>query len=256
MANPLCVPIYKLPIDLKEELIHLQETDLKDNESISPSSHTTETIHVLKENSLLYFACSLCSKYFSSLEEQKEHYKSKEHLDNVKKQIQKEKEDEEDEEDENIDSMDIVEDGCWISLSLDSKRITLTKRLLESGFGDRTMNVSQLSSHLNGHFTVILYRSGFFICGIYENGTLLKYYQEKRYTTRRKQGGAQHKKDNSSGKAISMGARLRRHNELLMQEFVRDTLHKLHDEIKACSIVFLGTTKLNLYDLRCYYDYQ
>ena len=62
MANPLCVPIYKLPIDLKEELIHLQETDLKDNEAISPSSHTTETIRVLKENSLLYFACSLCSK--------------------------------------------------------------------------------------------------------------------------------------------------------------------------------------------------
>ena len=43
-----------------------------------------------------------------------------------------------------------------------------------------------------------------------------------------------------------MGARLRRHNELLMQEFVRDTLRKLHDEINACSAVFLGTTKLHL----------
>ena len=79
---------------------------------------------------------------------------------------------------------------------------------------------SQFASHLNGHFCVILYRSGYFILGIFDKGTLLVSRQEKRYTTRRKQGGAQHKKDNSTGKAISMGARLRRHNEELMQEFV------------------------------------
>ena len=49
-----------------------------------------------------------------------------------------------------------------------------------------------------------------------------------------------------------MGARLRRHNELLMQDFVRSTLQKMKAELSECSIVFLGTTKLNVYlFLRC-----
>ena len=129
--------------------------------------------------------------------------------------------------------MDVTEDGCLVSLSLESSWITVVKRLVESGFNDRELAVSQLPDHLDGHFCVLLYRSGFFICGIYDRGVLQISRQEKRYTTRRKQGGAQHKKDNGTGKAISMGARLRRHNELLIQEFVRSTLRSLHDQIAA-----------------------
>ena len=83
--------------------------------------------------------------------------------------------------------------------------------------------------------------------GIYDHGKLLITRQEKRYTTRRKQGGAQRKKDNTTGKARSMGARLRRHNEALMEEFVRKTLRENKEEIMKCSAVFIGATKLNLY---------
>lgn len=245
MSESSTVLLYKLPDDLKEEIKLLQEKDSKDDSSHSVLNNENQSNLTYKENSLLYFACSICSKDFSSLEEQKEHYQSQEHLINVKKRNE---EDADLKESDDEDDLEMVEDGCWISLSLSSKRITISKRLIESGFGNRTIKTSQLSSHLDGHFTVILYRSGFFICGIYKNGTLIKYSQEKRYTTRRKQGGAQHKKDNSSGKAISMGARLRRHNELLMQEFVRTTLKQLHQEINECSIVFLGTTKLNMFD--------
>lgn len=246
MSNSLGTPLYRLPPELAEEIRSLQLGEVKDDNFPSTVDPESGVIRVRRENSLLYFACSLCSKHFSSLEEQKNHYKSQEHLKQMKKQMQLEADDSESDEEE--DPLDIVEDGCWISLSLSNKRITINKRLVESGFGNRDLNVSQLSSHLDGNFAVILYRSGFFILGIYKQGSLMNYYQEKRYTTRRKQGGAQHKKDNSSGKAISMGARLRRHNELLMQDFVRSTLKNIQDEIKDCSIIFLGTTKLNMYD--------
>lgn len=249
MANNIGIPLYKLPLELKEEINSFQNEDVKEDVVPTTTDLTNGIIRVRRENSLLYFACSLCGMDFQSLEEQKSHYKSRQHLENTKKRIREEMEDSDSEEEDSDDLLDIVEDGCWISFSLLNRRITLNKRILESGFGNREVNVNQLGSHLDGHFAVILYRSGFFICGLYCNGTLLKYYQEKRYTTRRKQGGAQHKKDNSSGKAISMGARLRRHNELLMQDFVRTTLRNIKEELDACSIIFLGTTKLNVYGL-------
>ena len=229
MLKPYRVPLYSLPEDVRQEIRALGSEKQRTQDLTPIEAPQGEVIRIAKENSLLHFACSLCSMVFSSLDEQKEHYKSKAHLDRVREQAHEES-----------------EEGCLLSLNLEHSRITVVKRLLESGFNDRELSLFQFADHLDGHFCVLLYRSGFFICGIYDRGVLQISRQEKRYTTRRKQGGAQHKKDNGTGKAISMGARLRRHNELLMQEFVRDTLRKLHDEINACSAVFLGTTKLHL----------
>lgn len=116
-------------------------------------------IRVPKENSLLHFACSLCSMVFSSLEEQKKHYKSEMHLNKLKEQSAADSDD--DSSDEEDDGLDVTEDGCLVSLSLESSRITVVKRLVESGFNDRELAVSQLPDHLDGHFCVLLYRSGF-----------------------------------------------------------------------------------------------
>lgn len=243
MLKPYRVPLYSLPEDVRQEIRALGSEKQRTQDLTPIEAPQGEVIRIAKENSLLHFACSLCSMVFSSLDEQKEHYKSKAHLDRVRERAHDESDEESDEEE---DSLDVTEEGCLLSLNLEHSRITVVKRLLESGFNDRELSLSQFADHLDGHFCVLLYRSGFFICGIYDRGVLQISRQEKRYTTRRKQGGAQHKKDNGTGKAISMGARLRRHNELLMQEFVRDTLRKLHDEINACSAVFLGTTKLHL----------
>lgn len=208
-----------------------QETDDL-QELVNPA---TGTIQIPLENSLLHFACSMCKMDFQTLEDQKAHYKSDSHLERLRESLRKESsrntslsssedgdsddsDDSDDRDDE--DSMEVVENGCLITLTLPSARLTFFKRLLERGFANREVDTTQLSSHLRGHFCVILYRSGYFILGIYDKGKLLLSRHDKRYTTRRKQGGAQRKKDNSSGKAISMGARLRRHNEELMQEFV------------------------------------
>ena len=243
--NPFRVPLYDLPEDVKKEVRQLKADTRKMQDLTLLENAPDGVIRVPKENSMLHFACSLCSMVFSSLEEQKKHYKSEMHLNKLKEQSAADSDD--DSSDEEDDGLDVTEDGCLVSLSLESSRITVVKRLVESGFNDRELAVSQLPDHLDGHFCVLLYRSGFFICGIYDRGVLQISRQEKRYTTRRKQGGAQHKKDNGTGKAISMGARLRRHNELLIQEFVRSTLRSLHDQIAACSAVFLGTTKMHLW---------
>ena len=178
------VALYALPAGIKEE-IRSYSCGISTSTDV-PSEVDSETgvIRIHKENSLLHFACSLCHRVFKTLEEQKLHYKSEEHLNEVKKAIFQ---DEESSDSEDEDALEVVEDGCLLTVCLPSANV---------------------------------YRSGYFILGIFDKGTLLVSRQEKRYTTRRKQGGAQHKKDNSTGKAISMGARLRRHNEELMQEFV------------------------------------
>ena len=221
------IALYDLPSPIRSDISAIGSEKTSDDlrELVNPA---TGTIQILLENSLLHFACSMCEMDFQTLEEQKAHYKSEGHLFKLRESLKRRdggdesstsSEDEEDGEDDD-NSLEVEENGCLITFSLPSARITLYKRLVESGFTNREVYSAQLGSHMRGHFCVILYRSGYFILGIYDQGKLLLSRHDKRYTTRRKQGGAQRKKDNSSGKAISMGARLRRHNEELMQEFV------------------------------------
>ena len=211
--------LYELPDSVRSEIEQVSRTSPK-NDLSSLVNPETNSIDIHGENSLLHFACSMCHRVFDTLEEQKSHFKSERHLKLLRQSLKKNEEDSDCSDSDDDDSMEVIEEGCLLSLVYSFGRMTMYKRLLESGFNNREVNVSQLPLHLEGHFCVILYRSGYFILGIYNKGQLLLSRQEKRYTTRRKQGGAQRKKDNSSGKAISMGARLRRHNEELMQEFV------------------------------------
>ena len=236
--------LYSLPPSIQGEIEQLC-SEKESAETTTLARSLSNSLMNSKENGLIHFACSLCSLEFSSLEEQKEHYRSEEHLEQVKERClcTKDEEDSESDEDENVE---ILEDGYLLSLQLSSSQITLYKRLLECGIANREVQLEQLASHLSGHFCIILYRSGYFVFGIFQRGQLVHYFQDKRYTTRRKQGGAQSKKDNASGKAISMGARLRRHNEQLLREFVRKTLREQQEAIAECSLVFVGASKLNL----------
>ncbi|KAI5952437.1 hypothetical protein KGF54_003304 [Candida jiufengensis] len=60
-----------------------------------------------------------------------------------------------------------------------------------------------------------------------------------RYTTRRKQGGAQSASDNSRGKAISAGSSIRRYNEKALMEEVRELLSKWRDHLNECSTIYI-----------------
>lgn len=252
------VALYNLPEDVRKEILELSVVPKKEDGLSTSTENENSQDGFQKENTLVHFACSLCRLSFASLQEQRDHFHSDSHLQRLRSQYSDDSEEEGEDEDSNGEEKEreegdevnlVEEEGSLLSLQLSDKRITLYKRLVESGMNDKELKLSQLASHLDGHFCILLYRSGYFIMGIYDHGKLLITRQEKRYTTRRKQGGAQRKKDNTTGKARSMGARLRRHNEALMEEFVRKTLRENKEEIMKCSAVFIGATKLNLYCL-------
>ncbi|ESX00121.1 zinc finger-containing protein [Ogataea parapolymorpha DL-1] len=60
-----------------------------------------------------------------------------------------------------------------------------------------------------------------------------------RYTTRRKQGGAQNASDNAKGKAKSAGSTLRRYNEQALQQDVRNLLAEWKKELDGCEYIFI-----------------
>ncbi|GAA5836531.1 hypothetical protein JCM9279_000417 [Rhodotorula babjevae] len=66
-----------------------------------------------------------------------------------------------------------------------------------------------------------------------------------RYTTRRKQGGAQSANDSGKGKAKSAGAMIRRHNEAALTDEVRELLGSWASEIRSSELVFLRCSKNN-----------
>ncbi|KAG7930644.1 hypothetical protein KL934_004717 [Ogataea polymorpha] len=60
-----------------------------------------------------------------------------------------------------------------------------------------------------------------------------------RYTTRRKQGGAQNASDNAKGKAKSAGSTLRRYNEQALQQDIRNLLAEWKKELDECEYIFI-----------------
>jgi hypothetical protein len=63
-----------------------------------------------------------------------------------------------------------------------------------------------------------------------------------RYTTRRKQGGAQSSNDKSKGKANSAGAGIRRYNEQALQEEIAGLLTAWKDHIQKAQMVFVRSS--------------
>ena len=100
MSKVIGTPLYKLSEELKEEIYCLKSEEVGKEKNSPDASITTEVVVERQENSLLHFACSLCKKDFSSLEEQKIHYKSQEHIKNIKNRLKVESDDSDSEEEE------------------------------------------------------------------------------------------------------------------------------------------------------------
>ena len=60
-----------------------------------------------------------------------------------------------------------------------------------------------------------------------------------RYTTRRKQGGAQSANDAAKGMAHSAGSALRRYNEAALEKEIRELLGSWKEELKKCELIFI-----------------
>ncbi|CAH6720377.1 protein Vms1p [[Candida] jaroonii] len=74
---------------------------------------------------------------------------------------------------------------------------------------------------------------------------ILKSKTFHRYTTRRKQGGSQSASDNAKGKAKSVGSNMRRENEKLLIQDVRELLNSWKQDLNECSSIFIRANGSN-----------
>ena len=101
-------------------------------------------------------------------------------------------------------------------------------------------------------WTLVMIGSGHFAGCVIDciTGKPIAHKTFHRYTTRRKQGGAQSSNDSSKGNAKSAGAGLRRYNEAALQTEVRDLIVSWKDYIKASKALFIraaGTNRSSLF---------
>lgn len=154
-------------------------------------------------------SCLLCNVSFETRQEQLDHYTSESHVENVRKRCQM-NEDSDSEDSSDTEGNEWIENEKW-SLSIDGKVLSIYKRLIENGLYSKECVPSSILSLLNASVAVFLYRSGYFVACIFKNvqlisedqtavqGVCIRHKSERRYTTRRKQGGSQSKKDKTTG---------------------------------------------------------
>lgn len=101
----------------------------------------------------------------------------------------------------------------------------------------------------DGHSVILMIGGGHFAGAIIahkrpKNGipTVLESKSFHRYTTRRKQGGAQSASDSARGKANSAGSSLRRYNEAALEKEVREQLQAWSSLIKSADHLFVRAT--------------
>lgn len=94
---------------------------------------------------------------------------------------------------------------------------------------------------------IVLYSSsGHMAAGVFECGKMTHHRTFHRYTSRKKQGGAQSAHDNQNGKAKSIGAQIRRQNEIELHKNLTELFAVTWKEAVAqSSLIFLGTARAN-----------
>lgn len=88
-------------------------------------------------------------------------------------------------------------------------------------------------------WAIFLLRSGRFAGAVFDNDKALCHKTFQRYTTRRKQGGAQSASD-ANGKAKSAGAILRRYNEAALKQDVATLLLEWKDIVQDVELIFIS----------------
>jgi hypothetical protein len=91
-------------------------------------------------------------------------------------------------------------------------------------------------------WAVLLLRSGRFAGAVFDKDKATCHKTFQRYTTRRKQGGAQSASD-AGGKAKSAGATLRRYNEAALKQDVAALLVEWQRELAGADLIFLSSGK-------------
>eukprot|EP00644_Phytophthora_capsici_P004341 jgi/Phyca11/565278/estExt2_Genewise1.C_PHYCAscaffold_170447 len=221
----------------------------------------------LDERKSVGLRCGTCDvATFESLDEQYAHFKSTAHCVNLKRRAKglSSLSEEEALEYQEKKEQEKIQDGEYISSSSDSeedeKAVTTTEPVVEFTDGTSVFKVfknifpnteeeefnpyTSLDSICSSKFrwAIFLLRSGRFAGAVFEKDKALCHKTFQRYTTRRKQGGAQSASD-ASGKAKSAGATLRRYNEAALKQDVSALLNEWKDVLKDVELIFLSSGK-------------
>ena len=154
---------------------------------------------------------------------------------------EEEEEEEEEEDDGNIDGQNRF--SGRVKINVGNKDVHVWRVLLSRK--DERPAIEVVRERQNSDFrwmVLLLSGSGRFAAGVFERDTLLCHKTFARYVTRRKQGGAQSKHDQKNGKAHSVGAQLRRHNESLLKWEIFSLLTEWKHFIASMNLIFISSS--------------
>jgi len=261
--------------DLKDNLVNFEGGEGMDNadgETVKQAETGKEQVKEMGKLSIEEgLTCRSCGVTFTSVEEQREHFKLDWHRCNVKRKVAKkapltetqfEKMMEEaelssisgsDSEEEEDSSMLLNVKAPLIEFHLNhhmGKYATIWKTLLiknprENATVEEVINrVPQL---FQSQFKwVILMCSGGHFAGVcFDKSKVVVHKTIHRYTVRRKQGGSQAAKDATGKKPKSAGASIRRYNEAMLQQEIRELLVEWGTHLKEAQFIFVQAPSLN-----------
>ena len=179
--------------------------------------------------------CQQCGLEFSSLQEQRSHFKTEFHQYNLKRRLKglegisiqdynvladdleslESQDSEEDQEDSEKDGDILILRNNPFKIIKHDSNFYKTFKILD-------LDEISLGKILNKEYNwvILMMASGHFAGGVFDQDGNVKVSKTfHRYTTRRKQGGAQSGKDNTGKMAKSAGSTLRRYNEAALKVF-------------------------------------
>ncbi|ORX84070.1 hypothetical protein BCR32DRAFT_291565 [Anaeromyces robustus] len=155
----------------------------------------------------------------------------------------------------------LTKDQPFVALEMDfSKVLLIYKSVLyfQQTRGEISISEKEIKARIHAlqknnwggkpfYWTIILLSSGHFAGGVVDcsTGKMVVKKTFHRYTTRRKQGGSQASNDNAKGKAKSAGANLRRYNEQMIEQEVKEVMTEWKDYVKTSDLVFIHTSNTN-----------
>ena len=188
--------------------------------------------------------CRLCVMFFDTLAEQREHFKSPQHIEHLQQAAGSSEDDDEwetseDEEDKDIHHLPVVrfrstqENVQFLAYRsvFDEAESSLTRTQLFKAFlakSDLKWAIFMLSG---GHFAGMIFDL--------RAWKVIQHKTFHRYTTRRKQGGSQRSQDSTGRKPKSAGASIRRQNEAKLEEEVQQLLRGWNGALATCHRIFV-----------------
>ncbi|KAL7751873.1 hypothetical protein RI367_002873 [Sorochytrium milnesiophthora] len=238
--------------DHRPESDQEEQQDSSDSDDVQPSQR---------------YSCNVCKQTFADVEEQRGHFKSLLHLYNIKRvtrlglpptttaddateddmraelerlRLKDGNESDSSSEDEAATAPASTERSeVWFSIC--DQPLVAWRHLIGPDIAsgvDLYQRLKDIQSR-PPKTAMLIASGGNFVAAVFEGARPTMHKSIHRYTTRRKQGGAQSANDGGKGKAKSAGAQIRRYNEAALRVEIRETMMEWQAQLQACSHLFV-----------------